>query len=231
MWSTPRRGWPRRCCAPTRQRAGPPPAGEPLRVEGERVSPVPPLAVPAEGSPDGEDPLRYGAVRLFVDRACAAAPSFSPDARVATAIAGICRRLDGIPLAIELAAARAATLGIEGVAARLDDRFRLLTGGHRTAMPRHQTLRATMDWSHDLLPDAEKVILRHLAVFRGDFTMDAAQAVAADGDIVTAEVFEGVANLAAKSLVATDISGEVTYYRLLDTQRAYALEKLGQIGE
>src|SRR6202011_4809481 len=117
---------------------------EPLRAEGEWVYPVPPLAVPAEGSPDREDLLRYGAVRLFVERARAAAPSFSPDARVAAAIAGICRRLDGIPLAIELAAARAAALGIEGLAARLDDRFRLLTGGHRTAMPRHQTLRATL---------------------------------------------------------------------------------------
>src|SRR6266851_8157891 len=136
-----------------------------LRVEGEWVYPVPPLAVPAEGSPDGEDPLRYGAVQLFVERARAAAPHFSPNARFAAAIAGICRRLDGIPLAIELAAARAAALGVEGLAARLDDRFRLLTGGRRTALPRHQTLRATMDWSHDLLPDAEKVILRRLAVF------------------------------------------------------------------
>jgi predicted ATPase/DNA-binding winged helix-turn-helix (wHTH) protein len=202
-----------------------------LRVEGEWVYPVPPLAVPAEGSPDGEDPLQYGAVRLFFERARAAAPHLATDARVAAAMAGICRRLDGIPLAIELAAARAAALGIEGLAARLDDRFRLLTGGRRTALPRHQTLRATMDWSHDLLPDAEKVILRRVAVFRGDFTMDAAQDVAADGDIAAAEVFEGVANLAAKSLVATDISGEVTYYRLLDTTRAYALEKLTANGE
>jgi predicted ATPase/DNA-binding winged helix-turn-helix (wHTH) protein len=204
---------------------------EPLRVEGEWVYAVPPLTVPAEGSPNGEDPLRYGAVRLFVERARAAAPHFASDARAVAAIARICRRLDGIPLAIELAAARAAALGIEGLAARLDDRFRLLAGGHRTAPPRHQTLRATMDWSHDLLPDAEKVILRRLAVFSGDFTMDAAQAVAANGEIVAAEVFEGVANLGAKSLVATDIGGEVTYYRLLDTTRAYAFEKLGESGE
>ena len=106
---------------------------EPLRVEGEWVFLVPPLAVPAESIPDGEDPLRYGAVQLFVERALAAAPHFSSDARVAAAIAGICRRLDGIPLAIELAAARTAALGVEELAAGLHDRFRLLAGGHRTA--------------------------------------------------------------------------------------------------
>src|SRR5712671_2952289 len=136
---------------------------EPLRVEGEWVYPVPPLAVPAEGSLDSEDRLRYGAVRLFVERARAAAPHFSSDARGAAAIAGICRRLDGIPLAIELAAARVDAFGIEGLAARLDDRFSLLTGGRRTALPRHQTLRATLDWSYELLTEPECVVLRRLA--------------------------------------------------------------------
>jgi non-specific serine/threonine protein kinase len=204
---------------------------EPLRTEGEWVYPVPPLAVPAEGSSDTEDPLRYGAILLFVERARAAAPHFSADTRVAAAIAGICRRLDGIPLGIELAAARVDAFGIEGLAARLDDRFSLLTGGRRTALPRHQTLRATMDWSYDLLPDVQKVILRRLAVFYGDFTMDAAQSVAADGKIVAAEVFEGVVNLAAKSLVASDIGGVITYYRLLDTTRAYSNNKLIEAGE
>jgi predicted ATPase len=121
--------------------------------------------VPKEGSPDSEDPLHYGAVRLFVERARAAAPHFSPDSGVAKAITGICRRLDGIPLAIELAAARAAALGIESLAARLDDRFRLLAGGRRTAMPRHQTLRATLDWSYELLTEPERIVLRRLAVF------------------------------------------------------------------
>jgi predicted ATPase/DNA-binding winged helix-turn-helix (wHTH) protein len=204
---------------------------EPLRVEGEWVYPVPPLAVPAEGSPDGEDPLRYGAVRLFVDRARAAAPSFSPDARGAAAIAGICRRLDGIPLAIELAAARAAALGIEGVAALLDDRFRLLAGGHRTAMPRHQTLRATLDWSYELLTEPERVVLRRLAIFAGGFTLQAASAVAADDEIAAAEVVDCVANLVAKSLVTADAGGERVRYRLLETTRAYSLEKLVQAGE
>jgi len=174
---------------------------EPLRAEGEWVYPVPPLAVPTEGSPDGEDPLRYGAVRLFLERACAAAPHFSSDARDAAAIAGICRRLDGIPLAIELAAARAAALGIEGLAARLDDRFRLLAGGHRTAMPRHQTLRATLDWSYELLTAPERVVLRRLAIFVGGFTLQDASAIAADDEIAASEVVDCVASLVAKSLV------------------------------
>src|SRR5258707_3609550 len=154
---------------------------EPLRTEGERVYPVPPLAVPAEGTPDGEDPLRCGAVRLFVERARAAASSFSPDARIAAAMAAICRRLDGIPLAIELAAARVPALGVEGVAARLDDRFKLLTSGWRTALPRHQTLRGALDWSYEALSDAERAVLRRLAIFSGSFTLDAARAVLSAG--------------------------------------------------
>jgi predicted ATPase/DNA-binding winged helix-turn-helix (wHTH) protein len=204
---------------------------ERLRVEGEWVYPVPPLAVPAEGGPDGEDPLHYGAVWLFVERARAAAPSFSLDARVAAATAGICRRLDGIPLAIELAAARAAALGIEGLAARLDDRFRLLAGGHRTALPRHQTLRATLDWSYELLTEPERVVLRRLAIFAGGFTLQAASAVATDDAIVASEVIDCVASLVAKSLVSADSGGAMVRYRLLETTRAYVLEKLVEAGE
>src|ERR1700731_4761033 len=179
---------------------------EPLRAEGEWVYSVPPLAVPAEGSPDSE-PLRYGAVRLFVERMRAAAPSFSPDARGTAAIAGICRRLDGMPLAIEFAAARIATLGIEGLAAGLDDRFRLLAGGHRTAMPRHQTLRATMDWSYELLTEPERMVVRRLAIFAGGFTLPAASAVAADDKIAASEVVDSVVSLVAKSLVTADSDG------------------------
>ena len=204
---------------------------EPLRAEGEWVYPVPPLAVPPEGSPDSEDPLRYGAVRLFVERARAAAPHFSHDARVAAAIAGICRRLDGIPLAIELAAARAATLGIEGVAARLDNRFRLLAGGHRTAMPRQQTLRATLDWSYELLTEPERVVFRRLAIFAGGFTLQAARAVAADDEIAASDVVDCIANLVGKSLVTADAGGAMIRYRLLETTRAYGLEKLLEAGE
>jgi DNA-binding winged helix-turn-helix (wHTH) protein len=169
---------------------------EPLRAEGEWVYPVPPLAVPAEGSPDSEEPFRYGAIRLFVERARAAAPHFSPEARVAAAIVGICRRLDGIPLAIELAAARMATLGIEELAARLDDRFWLLTGGHRTAMPRHQTLRATLDWSYELLTEPERVVLRRLAIFPSGFTLPAASAVATDDEIAASDVVDCVPEIA-----------------------------------
>src|SRR6202030_686600 len=177
---------------------------EPLRVEGEWIYPVPPLAVPAEGNPDGEDPLRYGAVRLFVERARAAASDFSADARVAAAIAGICRRLDGIPLAIELAAARAAALGIEGVAARLDDRFRLLAGGHRTAMPRHQTLRAALDWSYELLIEPDRVVFRRLAIFPGSFALEAASAVATSDEILASKTIDCIADLITKSLITVD---------------------------
>ena len=156
---------------------------EPLRAEGEQIYPVPPLAVPAEDAEDQDDLLRYGAVRLFVERARAVAPRFAPDRRGAAMIATICRRLDGIPLAIELAAARVAALGIEALAARLDDRFQLLTGGRRTALPRHQTLRATLDWSYELLSEPERVILRRLAIFAGAFGLEAASAVVASTEI------------------------------------------------
>lgn len=203
---------------------------EPLRATGEWVYPVPPLAVPAEGSSE-DDPLRYGAVQLFIERARAAAPHFSSNPRDPAAIAGICRRLDGIPLAIELAAARAAPLGIEDLAAGLDDRFRLLTGGHRTALPRHQTLRATLDWSYGLLTGPERAVLRHLAIFAGGFALEAASAVATDGEIAASEMVDCLVNLIAKSLVTTDADGTRVRYRLLETTRAYALEKLVEAGE
>jgi predicted ATPase len=130
-----------------------------------------------------------------------------------------------------LAAARVDVFGIKGLAARRDDRFAVLTKGRRTALPRHQTLHAAMDWSYDLLLEIEQVVFRRLAVFQGDFTIDAAAAVASDDRITTAHVFEAIANLAAKSLISTDISSDVTYHRLLDTTRAYALEKLSESGE
>jgi predicted ATPase/DNA-binding winged helix-turn-helix (wHTH) protein len=204
---------------------------EPLRAEGEYLYRVPPLAIPTEGGQDEEDLLRYGAVRLFVARARAAAPQFSPDGRVAVAIAAICRHLDGIPLAIELAAARTNALGVEELAARLDDCFHLLTSGRRTALPRHQTLRATLDWSYDLLPEPERVVLRRLAIFAGPFTLRAASAVAAIGEIAGSDIVDYAANLVAKSLVAADLGGAKGRYRLLETTRAYALEKLTQSGE
>jgi predicted ATPase/DNA-binding winged helix-turn-helix (wHTH) protein len=204
---------------------------EPLRAEGECLYRVPPLAVPAEGSRDTEDPLRYGAVRLFVARARAAEPQFSADGHVATVIAAICRHLDGIPLAIELAAARTNALGVEELASRLDDRFRLLTGGRRSALPRHQTLRATLDWSYELLPEPERVVLRRLSIFAGEFTLEAASTVAAIDELAGSDIVDCAANLVAKSLVAADFGGATGWYRLLETTRAYAVEKLTQSGE
>jgi predicted ATPase/DNA-binding winged helix-turn-helix (wHTH) protein len=204
---------------------------EPLRADGELVYRVPPLAVPPEGNPDSEDPLRYGAVRLFGERARITAANFSPDAGVAAAIAGICRRLDGIPLAIELAAARVTALGIEGLVARLDDRFRLIARGRRTALPRHQTLRGTLDWSYELLTEPERMGLRRLAIFAGGFTLRAARAVLADDEITATEVDNCVASLVAKSLVTADVIGAMLRYRLLETTRSYAIEKLVQAAE
>jgi len=189
-----------------------------------------PLEVPAEGAEGREDLLKAAAVQLFVARA-QAVEHFSLDVRTAAITGAVCRRLDGIPLAIELAAARTATLGLEELAAHLDDRFRLLTGGHRTALPRHQTLRATLDWSYELLSAIERTALRRLAIFVGGFTLEAASAVATASDLGAPEVVDNVTNLAAKSLVVVEVAGAVTRYRLLETTRAYALEKLTESGE
>src|SRR5262249_5944132 len=141
----------------------------------------------------------------------------------------ICRRLDGIPLAIELAAARAAALGVEELAARLDDRFHLLTGGRRTALQRHQTLRATLDWSYALLAEPERLVLRRLGVFAGAFSLRAAGAVATTAELAPLQAVDGLLSLVGKSLVAAE--GGIARYRLLDTMRAYALEKLDESGE
>lgn len=209
---------------------------EPLRAAGEWVYPVRPLAVPAIGAAAeddsfADDPLQYGAVRLFIERARAAEAHFVSDRRSAARIGAICRRLDGIPLAIELAAARAATLGIEEVFARLDDLFGVLAGGRRTALPRHQTLRATLDWSYGLLPQSERVLLRRLAIFAGAFSVNSACAVAASADLPALEAVDALAGLVAKSLVAVNADSDIARYWLLDTTRAYALEKLDQAGE
>jgi predicted ATPase len=175
--------------------------------------------------------VRYGAVRLFVERARATDPHFAPDRRDTALIVAICRRLDGIPLAIELAAARVAALAIEELAAHLDDVFNLLTGGRRTALPRHQTLRATLDWSYELLAEPERVVLRRLAVFASAFSLEAAGAVAASPGLAPSEVVDGLAGLVTKSLVAGEVDGTIARYRLLDTTRAYALEQLCESDE
>jgi predicted ATPase len=146
-------------------------------------------------------------------------------------LALICRQLDGIPLAIELAAARVSTLGIDEVASRLNDRLSLLTGGRRTALPRHRTLRATLDWSYELLPEPERLLLRSLGIFVGPFTLGAISAVAAAPETTAAGIVDDLSSLAAKSLVVSDVRNEIARYRLLDTTRAYALEKLNEGGE
>jgi predicted ATPase/TolB-like protein/cytochrome c-type biogenesis protein CcmH/NrfG len=204
---------------------------EPLRTEGEYLYRVPPLAVPAEGTDDRDELLRHGAVQLFMTRARAADPHLSLNGRTPVVAAAICRRLGGIPLAIELAAARGAVLGLADLASRLDDRFHLLTSGHRTAPPRHQTLRATLDWSYELLPEPERMVLRRLAVFTGSLGLKAAAAVAASAEIVPSDVIDCVANLVTKSLITTDVGEAAEHYRLIETTRAYALEKLTESGE
>jgi len=156
---------------------------------------------------------------------------FSPRAEELTSVAAICRRLDGLPLAIEFAAASAASLGIASVAIGLRDRFALLTGGRRTALARQRTLRATLDWSHELLPEAEQRLFRRLAVFHGGFTLDAAVAVMTDTGLDVAAVMDGVANLVTKSLVVMDATQGATRWCLLETTRAYALDKLDESGD
>jgi predicted ATPase/DNA-binding winged helix-turn-helix (wHTH) protein len=204
---------------------------EVLRIDGESVYRVPPLDVPALGQAAPDHIMQYSAVELFVARTRALNAGFSPQAEDLASIAAICRHLDGIPLAIEFAAARAAVLSVQGVAAGLRDRFALLTAGRRTALPRHRTLRATLDWSHELLPETERRLLRRLAIFPGGFTIDAAAAVMTDTDFDASAVLDGIANLVAKSWVALDKSGAAARWTLLETIRAYALEKLVEHAE
>src|SRR5258707_1228165 len=165
---------------------------EVLRIDGESVYRVPPLDVPALGQAAPDHVLQYSAVELFAARTKALNAGFSPHAEDLASIATICRHLDGIPLAIEFAAARTAVLSVQLVAAGLHDRFALLTVGRRTALPRHRTLRATLDWSHELLPDAERRLLRRLAVFPGGFTIDAAAAVMTDTGFDASAVLDGI---------------------------------------
>jgi predicted ATPase/DNA-binding winged helix-turn-helix (wHTH) protein len=203
---------------------------EPLRVVDERLYWVAPLQVPVQEDPC-QDVLQCSAVQLFLSRARAIDARFSSDERSVHLTGTVCRRLDGIPLAIELAAARAAILGIETLANHLDDRFNMLSGGNRTALPRHQTLKATLDWSHALLDDAERATLRRLGIFFNSFTMEAAIAVAGDGALRELDVIAAVSGLVEKSLVMTRVEGGIVSYRLLETTRAYAMQKLEDNGE
>ena len=205
---------------------------EPLRAEGEWLLRLPSLQVPSGTAPlSAVEALNYSAIQLFNERAAAAIDGFVLSDRDVPNVLEICRGLDGMPLALELAAVQVDAFGIQRLAQGLTDRFDLLTRGRRTALARQQTLRATIDWSYDFLPEVEKLVLRRLAVFRGGFTLEAASSVAGDENVRGFEVIEIVANLSQKSLVATDISGDITYHYMLDTTRAYALEKLKESGK
>ncbi|WP_367129069.1 BTAD domain-containing putative transcriptional regulator [Saccharothrix sp. HUAS TT1] len=203
---------------------------EPLGLAGEVLWPVPPLDLP--GSTRQVERLRESsAVRLFVQRAAATAPGFALTAENAEAVASVCAKLDGIPLALELAATRVRALDPAELAARLDDRFRVLDSGLRGAPARQQTLRAVIDWSWDLLTASERTALRRLALLSGDWTVEAAEAVAGFGELAPRAVLPLLARLVDRSLVATAQTGAGTRYRLLGSVAAYALERLREAGE
>ena len=211
---------------------------EALEIGGEVVLPVSSLALPPVGPHGGaqaatpETLAGCDSVRLFVERATTALPTFRLSAGNAPAVALVCTRLDGIPLALELAAARVRVLTPEQIAARLDDRFRLLSGGSRTALPRQQTLRALIDWSYDLLPGPEKTLLRRLSVFAGGLALEAAESVCLGGEVAEWEVLDLLSRLVAKSLVLVEPpdAGRVRY-RLLENLRSYACERLTETEE
>ncbi|MFL6131740.1 MAG: BTAD domain-containing putative transcriptional regulator [Nocardioidaceae bacterium] len=204
---------------------------EPLRVPGEVQVPLSPLPVPPLDA-DLTHIRDYPAVRLFLDRAGNVNPGLRVDTEaVAADIGRVCRQLDGLPLALELAAARAATLSMAELAARLEDRFRLLTGGPRTADARQKTLRATVDWSHQLLTDPEKILFRRLSVFRGGWTLAAAEAVAGRDGLLVEEVLDLLGALVDRSLVQADTGESGGRFRMLETLRQYAEERIHEAGE
>ena len=205
---------------------------EALRIPGERAWIVPSLSLPDVGSTQGlEEMMRHEAVRLFVERAAAAAPGFSLTDENAPAVARVCERLDGIPLAIELAAARCRVLTPAQVSSRLDDCFLLLTRGSRVALPRQRTLRATMDWSHELLSGEEQALFRRISTFAGGFTLEAAETVCAEGGLEGDEILELLSRLVDKSLVFVGRRGDDARYRMLETVSQYSSGKLGESGE
>nr|WP_281353623.1 BTAD domain-containing putative transcriptional regulator [Phytoactinopolyspora mesophila] len=207
---------------------------EPLGVEGEQLYPVGPLELP-DGNEDltPEHARTFAAVRLFTDRAAAVLPGFQVDESNVGPVVEACRRLDGMPLAIELAAARVRALTPAQISDRLDDRFRLLTNGGRTALPRQQTLRAVVEWSWELLEKPERILLRRLAVFSGGASLDAIEQICSGDGVDVEDTLDTVASLVDKSLVeaGSDTAGREVRYRLLETVRAYAAERLDHAGE
>ena len=201
---------------------------EPLGISGEHVFRVPPLAVPPAGLAAPGPLAAFESVQLFAERAAMRRQGFVVDEANAAVVASVCVRLDGIPLALELAAARLGSLSVPEISSRLDHRFQLLTGGSRTALPRHQTLRALIDWSYDLLTPGEQILLSRLSVFAGGWTLEAAEAVTSQGDAGEWLVLDRLAALVDKSLVQADETRGSTRYRLLETVRDYAAERLAR---
>ena len=205
---------------------------EALTISAETVFPVPSLRFPDTFHlPPVDSMVNYEAVRLFIERARSVQPSFTLTQETVGAVAHICRRLDGIPLAIELAAVRVKMLSLEQIVTRLEASYQLLSRGSRTALPRQQTLRATMDWSYSLLSEQEQRVFWRLSVFSGGFPLGAAEAVCADEDIRADEIFDVLSHLVDKSLVLVQMGNREVRYRLLETLRQYALDKLREEGE
>ncbi len=203
-----------------------------LKVEGEHCCRVLPLDFPTDGSEQTANAvLRYPAVQLFVRRVAARAGSVVLTDEEAPFVAEMCQKLDGMPLAIELAAGQVAALGLKNTVSRLVSRLELLKLSHRTTVPRHRTLKATLDWSYDLLSAGERILLRRIAPFVGHFTLEGARSVAGELGAGTGEIFDAIAGLVEKSLIATRIDEAQAQYRLLDMTRAYALEKLEEHAE
>jgi len=206
---------------------------EALDLTGEVRWTVPPLSVPEpQGIPSSEEPETYESARLFVERARGRDPYFSLSLQNARAVAEICKMLEGIPLAIELAAARVGTLSVKQISERLEGSLELLTRGGRTAVPRHRTLKGALDWSYDLLFESERKVFRRLSVFARGWTLEASEAVGVGGGVEEGEVLGFLSGLVEKSLVVAKSSGEGgVRYRLLEPVRQYALEKLKESGE
>jgi predicted ATPase len=205
---------------------------EPLSLAAEHVLPVPPLELPASDAVVPLAQLRQNeAVMLFLDRAAAASGHFQLTASNQAAVVGLCRRLDGLPLAIELAAVRTRALGPKQIHDRLSDRFGLLTSGSRAVLPRHQTLRTTIEWSYELLTLAERALLTRLCVFAGRFTLDDVEQVCCSGDVPAARALDLLSSLIDKSLVIKEDTGGAACYRLHETMREYARLRLREAGE